>query len=291
MFGLGEKRGQELTFGTRADYENLEPGVDIFGDDQIFKKVEEKVITNKKPSSGSSEAEKSDYCNKLKIYFTFNEINKLEKILDKYKGLNDLKAEYNRTHPKRWLIALIIGILLETSILVVQSLYGGGFNPIIILFAFMLAIGGILLGQWLEFLFYVSEHRNVSQSSEGVEKQNFMKVFLGLVGIILIIFVATVRSISDEEGIDVLVFSITVILGLMVATLEGVREYSVHKLKDLIEYRRIYLRAIATKMHCQNKDKYLLNECSENIKNEIENDCKIIVESIEKYLNNLKKGE
>ncbi|MEJ5172806.1 MAG: hypothetical protein WHT47_03755 [Hydrogenothermaceae bacterium] len=269
---FGEVRGQLLKFGSRANFENLKPHHKSFGDDNVIFEVEKDVILKSKEKLKEGKLDLSEYCSKLKEYFSFKREDEesLEEGLERYRNLEE---EYNKLNPKKWLIALIVGITLETSILIIQSIYGGGFNPVIIIFAFILAMGGILLGQLIGYFFFVSELRKRGQSSHHVESKTGMKIFIGVVGIILIGFISVLRALSDD-GLDLGVLSLTVVLGLMVATLEGIREYNKEKRKDLLMYRRLSLLKRATELHCRNRDLYLSEECDQKIREEIERLCK-----------------
>lgn len=272
---LGEIRGQKLIFGTRADYKNLHPTDKIFGDDTVIFKVERDAILKEKEKYKERDDIPS-FCERLKNYLMYdkNIEQKLETAYDKYL---DLEAEFVKLKPTKWLILLIIGIFMETAILVVQSAFAGGFNPVIILFAFMLAMGGILLGHSLGYFFFISELRRKGQSSVDEESKIPKSVFMAIIGIILILFVAYVRGFSDE-GIDFEVFLLTIVLGLMVATLEGIRENTIIKREEILIYRKLELIKIATKKHCENLGSYLdgIREKCEKYIETFESECKKI---------------
>lgn len=272
---LGEIRGQKLIFGARADYKNLHPNDKVFGDDNVIFKVERDTILKEKEKY-KERGDIPSFCEKLKNYLTYDKSvdDKLETAYEKYM---DLEAEFVKLKPTKWLILLIIGIVMETAILVVQSVFAGGFNPVIILFAFMLAMGGILLGHSLGYFFFISELRRKGQSSAEEESKIPRSIFMAIVGIILILFVAYVRGMADE-GIDFEVFFLTIVLGLMVATLEGVRENTVIKREEILIYRKLELLKIATKKHCENLGVYLegIKDKCENHIEAFENECKKI---------------
>lgn len=272
---LGEIRGQKLLFGARADYKNLHPNDEIFGDDNIIFKVERDVILKEKEKYKEREDIPS-FCEKLKNYLIYDR-NMDEKLETAYEKYTNLESEFVKLKPTKWLIMLILGIVMETAILVVQSAFAGGFNPVIILFAFMLAMGGVLFGHSLGYFFFISELRMKGQSSVDEESKLPRNVFMAVVGIILIFFVAYMRGIS-YEGIDFEVFSLTIVLGVMIATLEGVRENTVIKREEILIYRKLELLKMATKKHCENIGVYLdgIKEKCESYIQIFENECRKI---------------
>lgn len=274
---MGEVRGQKLNFGQRADFRNLSPNDKIFGEDNVIYNVERNVILKEKErlQEGDSPLSFGDFCRNLRKYLEQDRFitENLERGYEKY-GRN-LEIEFSKLNPKKWLFLLILGIVMETSILVIQSAFSGGFNPVIILFAFLLATGGVMFGHSLGSFFFISELRRKGQSSAEEESGMIRDIFVAVIGVILILFVAWFRGVSDE-GIDMEVVLLTVVLGSMVATLEGIRENTERKKKDILIYRRYELLKIATRKHCDSLAVYLegIRENCKDYISDMEDICK-----------------
>lgn len=174
------------------------------------KKIEE-WIKNVGPEKNKNEIE-----TKLKQFTEFlsGEKDKILKSFDKdeYRHMYQEGKESNK-----YLIFLILSIIGETAILIVQSLMGGGFNPLILLYAGLLAVGGWLLGKvWANFsIKYEAQHKGVYDPTKHPSVFNLIYFILGVA---LTLFVAFVRAFTDE-GFDIQVFILTILLALVVAFL------------------------------------------------------------------------
>lgn len=133
-----------------------------------------------------------------------------------------------------WKIMFWMSVLGEVAILTIQSIFSGGFNPFILLYAFLLATGGWLVGDYLGYYFFLDFLRKHQENK--LENESNKKITVTLIfGIVLILFVAIVRAIFsydwDTEGSflsfgRIYVFVFTVILGVLVAIMEGGLSYS-----------------------------------------------------------------
>lgn len=256
---MGKAIGKQLEYGERADIENLRSDEDLWEDNSIFE-IEKKII--KEHLEHCEEEKSNEKCNcrylienlKMYIFVAKDMKDRLQQAKKTYG--QDLKGEYQKLGPTKWLIGFIIAVLLETSILVIQSVSGGGFNPVILLFAGMLAIGGWMLGDSLGYFFYRNEAIKKGVNSRTIESKKLTHVVMGSIGLILILFVASIRSFGDE-GFYFDVFFITLILGVLVSALEGRRKLETMKRDEIIEFRIIQLKDLASAKHKNSLEQYI----------------------------------
>lgn len=241
-----EIKGDELI---RYRFENLPPGQEdkIWDPDIIFelekKHLEEKYfphICEKYKLERNPNIIKWDNL-KSQIERTYiekdvktEEIDRIKE--DFYRKLCPLKGEIIA-----WLIAFILSVIGETVILLVQSIFAGGFNPMIFLFAFLLALGGWFVGKYLGVFFWISKLK-ILQMYTPSYKMGVSEYVSLIIGTILILFVALVRAVFGSEIESVVtyifiswstfyIFILTVILGLTVAFTEGMKIYK-SRLRD-----------------------------------------------------------
>ncbi len=279
MFSDSGYEGKRLNFGERASKENLREESELWKD-SIFFEIEQKAIENffetcvEEKKRGDTQNENCK-CGKMietiKVYLPRGEdARTLRELKDIYGNDLDLKKLYDKLHPTRWLIGFILAVILETSVLVVQALGSGGFNPVILLFAGMLAMGGWVLGYGSGGLFgiYKLKKMGLNTNKESSNKPIFITSVI--VGIIIIVFVAVVRSLGDEVFYFE-TFFLTVILGGLVSLLEALREVDSLTKKHVIDDRIKLLKIKASELHEGNMKNYLEKipeECKEEMKND-----------------------
>jgi hypothetical protein len=210
------------------------------------KKIEE-WIKNVGPQKNKNEIETM-----LKQFTEFlsGEKDKILKSFDK----NEYWHMYQEgKESNKYLIFLILSIIGETAILIVQSLAGGGFNPVILIFAFLLALGGLGIGFFCGQIF-----RKKEAEQKGIynprEDNLLLKHWLALIlGVVLTLFVAYVRGVT-EEGFDIQVFILTILLALVVAFFEAL-------LKNYLDKREfaMYEQIEALKIYASYKHEELLD--------------------------------
>lgn len=156
-----------------------------------------------------------------------------------------------------WRIAFCLSVIGETSILLVQGLLGGGFNPMILLFAGLLGLGGWLCGNFLGAWFWQNQVIKLGKFDPKTDSISTTEKFKLFVGGVLIIFVATVRAIFSTESevtIDfnsIYIFTLTLILGLVVACTEGVVIYLKKKRDWSLSNQQSALKMYASKRHLE----------------------------------------
>lgn len=281
MFFGSAYEGKKLNFGERADKENLREESELWKDESFFN-LERKVIENQlKKCEEKSKISEDDNCTcgkireGLKNYLPKKEdVEILENLKEDYGDDLNLKKEIDKLHPTRWLIGFIVAVVLETSVLVVQAIGSGGFNPVILLFAGMLALGGWLLGYGLGGLLAIYKLKKM-HSMTNRELGNKPMFFIAvIIGIIVIGFVAVVRSLEDEIFYYV-TFFLTIILGGVVAVLEAFRERDSLAKKHIIDSRVKLLRIIASKKHNENIKEYI-EKAPENCREELRKEFGIV---------------
>lgn len=153
-----------------------------------------------------------------------------------------------------WRIVFWLSVIGETLILVVQGLAGGGFNLIILLFAFLLALGGWFCGNFLGAWFWQNNAEKTGTFNPKRDSISRMELFQLFLGVILILFVATIRAVFSTEstGIDfnsMYVFTLTIILGLVVAGTEGSCIYLKKKRNWCLTNQEDALKMYASEQH------------------------------------------
>ncbi len=192
-----------------------------------------------------------------------------DKFIEDYKELKEsekeeivnklLKGEYQKLCPKYitvWLlfVLFILSIIGETAILIVQALMGGGFNPIILLYAGLLAVGGSLIGHFMGKFFTKKEAQQRGLYNPDEHSLTRWSWFL-ILGVALTLFVAFVRAFTDE-GFDIQVFILTILLALVVAFFECLYEKEKDKREKAIQEQERALRIYASKRHKESLKRY-----------------------------------
>jgi len=250
--------GKEPKFGERVsrDHISLEFTEDHFWTNyrlffdrerECIEKEIKKIIEenkNKEPEALWREIE-----DKIKgIYVSIEEQdpNFLEKIK---------KSEFFKNVPEQrkifvWKLLFIFSILFETLVLVFQSIFGGEFNPVILIFAFILAAGGFLLGEVLgDYLVY--EHfAKKGEAKPAYTPGTIKTILMGLGGLIAILFVAFLRSLgTDEINEKVTIIGLTILLGFIVAVADAYKKKLIEIRKHYIEEQEKGLKMMASKLH------------------------------------------
>lgn len=252
MGGVGEAIGKQLKFGETAGIENLRDENEVFEID-CFYNLQKQVIDAeiKKRLSEKSGEERLNMWNSLKGQIKTTYCNEPKFEMKEYEEAE--KGWYKKNCPDKkelikWRILFWIAVLFESSILIVQGLLSGDFNPFVIVLAFLLGVGGFFQGQWLGALFHANWLRRVHMAS-GTEKTT-MELILGIVGTILILFVAAIRAIGSYDQFEFLnVFFLTIFLGEVVSIAEAVFLNSKKKMNFCILKQEQACKVRAAKRH------------------------------------------
>jgi len=268
LFG-GLFKGEKLKFGDRAAFVNVPPhkADQIWSNERILFEIEREVIENyianevenrlKNEQNPNKDSVWKDIENKIrKFYIKTEEID--TKLIERVKNREFAKITPSKGTIYGWWFLLIVGLVAETSILVLQSVFGGaGFNPVIIFYGFLLGGGGFFLGKAIG---EIMKHYEFAIRGE-LTKENRLKVVevlkFGTAGILIIAFIAVVRSFSVETPREKFtVIGLTVLLGLSVALIEGYRKKLSELRNHFLEDLQRGLQQIATKLHSEMLDSY-----------------------------------
>jgi len=136
---------------------------------------------------------------------------------DKYRGESPTSSAVTRL-----LILFWIAACCEVTIFVVQGIFSGGFNPIIILLAVLLAFGGFLTGAGLGRMLDAGWQNSFLHESHPVSGIVWAQVILGCV---LMLSVAVFRAYGAGELVPgILAFLITMLLGALCALFETLHQ-------------------------------------------------------------------
>ncbi|HKS26030.1 MAG TPA: hypothetical protein VJZ76_24780 [Thermoanaerobaculia bacterium] len=166
----------------------------------------------------------------------------------------------------RMLILFWVAACCEVTIFVVQGLFSGGFNPIIILLAVLLAFGGFLAGAGLGKMLYASWHNSFLHEPYPISGIVWAQFILGC---ILMLSVAVFRAYgAGELAPGILAFLITILLGALCTLFETLHQlaklkreacllrqgqaqtwtaYATHRV-NLARYRELFLSQLAQRV-------------------------------------------
>ncbi|QER41754.1 hypothetical protein F1847_02930 [Thermodesulfobacterium sp. TA1] len=163
-------------------------------------------------------------------------------------------VELCRANPIRWLILFILGAIAEVVILLIQAILGGeGFNPFVLIYGGLLAVGSGLLGYGAAHLERIANERRAGVYKPKSKTELYFSIYAPiLIGIILILFVAAVRGLGDE--FDVRIFLFTVLLGLVVSFFEYKHIMVKKGQEDAFVYLKKKQLVLATQKHKKFKE-------------------------------------
>lgn len=176
---------------------------------------------------------------------------------------------------RTWLIFTVIAVLAELSVVIIQGLFSGDFNPFIIVLAIMLGLGGILQGYGLGTLFFRGWLKSID---EGIKERHHAWWTVGI-GTVLILLVSGSRAFGSFETLQfLLVFFITLFFGEAVAISEAMHKKLKETRKWCLGIQLQAQRFHATRGHtekleeykkfyeAQQSQKYLANPNNDDIK-------------------------
>ena len=275
---MPEADGQMLEFEQRAGIRNLTSAEasDFWSGKELIFFQKEKVkiieklekeaneITNKCKEEGKTilyedEIEKNEWRelkNKIiNTYCRYSYDGRFENFIKK-----TLKKSYNLgTH---FFVLFIIAIILEFVVLLFQSVgmaltEGEDLDVTVIGMAFfyavLLAIGGVLLGKGLGKWFASKEMKDEGISDVSTFKMNMSDYVFIVIGMVLIIAISIIRTIAGG-GLQALF--ITLLLGILIATLEGIRVRFNLMRSFIAKYREAYFLYLASNEHLKNLNYY-----------------------------------
>lgn len=223
--------GVNLTFNNRAGKENFNESDDIWDIDLIYR-IESKCIHShlkdqsnlKSPPQWENNIEKE-----IKDTYAKESENLVAVSMVNLQKAN--KGEYKKMAPtesaiRTWLIFTVIAVLAELTVVIIQGMFSGDFNPFIVVLAIMLGLGGILQGYGLGTLFFRGWLKSIN---EGIKESHHAWWAVGI-GTVLILLVSGARAFGSFETLQfLLVFFITLFFGEAVAISEAMHK----KLKEM----------------------------------------------------------
>lgn len=191
---------------------------------------------------------KSNYANEKKdmVVISRDEIERAAQ--GKYKKIAPTDSAI-----KTWLIFTVIAVLAELSVVIIQGLFSGDFNPFIIVLAIMLGLGGILQGYGLGTLFFRGWLKSIG---EGVKERHHAWWTVGI-GTVLILLVSVFRAVGSLEMLQFfIVFFITLFFGEAVAISEAMHKKLEETRKWCLGIQLQAQRAHATRGHYEKLEEY-----------------------------------
>lgn len=268
LFG-GLFEGEKLEFGSRATFKNVPPhkADQIWSDERLLFEIEREVIEKhiadevenrlKNEQNPNKDSVWKDIENKIReIYIKTKEID--TKLIERVRNREFAKITPSEGTIYAWWFLLFVAVVAETFILVLQSVFGeAGFNPVILIYGFLLGLGGFFLGQALGKIMSYYEFAKRGE----LTKENRLNVVTVLlfttIGILSIAFVAVVRSFGVETPREIFtVIGLTVLLGLSVALIEGYRKKLSELRKHFLHEQERGLQQIASKLHSEMLNSY-----------------------------------
>lgn len=265
--------GKKIEFGERAKLENIPASASedqVLRNESVLFEIEKKVIEEEIEYSINSTFEKERNITENIKNQKWQELEK--NIKSKYCNVEtdrlneDLRkkvesGEFFRKVPRKskitiWGILLAIGIIMETLVLVVQSILGGDFNPIILLYGALLGFGGFLIGHGLSDMIVEWDFRKKGEFKE--EHRKSLASIIGIaIGLIIVLFVAFIRQLGLEEASEKIVaVSLTFVLAALVAFLESMRNKFIKEREYYLSVFQKALQYIASKKHKENLESY-----------------------------------
>ena len=254
-------QGIELKFGKRADIENISPdhGVEyIFENPRVLYDLEKEAIAKhiktRTDELCNNEEEKKKLIQTIKDHYCRGYEKDDITIINEAIKDNLFKRKFHSTSAIIGYTAAFFGIIaFEMAILIIIGLsQGGGFNPMILVFAGLILVGSFVTSLLFGDYFFEKELGRLSKFDRSYVLTTIERALAFVFGPILLLFVSGVRAIgaySLEEKI--IVFTVTFVLALVAAIFEGVA----HKLSELnkwaIDQQVNALRKYASKLHCE----------------------------------------
>jgi len=253
--------GKALKFGERATLENIEAneGISSLKTENILFNKEKEVIESKIDTEKITSKNKDQMWQELE-----NKIKTTYCNLDPYKEYSTLAPDlgiYVDKIPSKgkiiaWTILLWIGLIAETFILVVQSILGGDFNPIILLYGALLGFGGFFIGHGLGDFIIEWDFRDLGQFKKEFKTSSASIIGI-VVGLIIVSFVAFIRQLGLEEPSEkITAIGLTFVLAGMVAYLESMRYRFKKERGYYMTIVQKILQYIATKNHKEHLENY-----------------------------------
>lgn len=253
--------GEKLKFGERASMRNVPVGTpeENIWDEKLFFNIESETIKKyihqqvQDTVANNAEVDKESLWRKLEAEIRENYVISPDtELVERVKNKEFAKIIPSRRQILMWWVLFVVSVLIETSILAIQTLFSGSFNPVILIYGFLLGLGGFFLGEALGDILFYNEFAKLGEIRREHRLNVAKLIIFSAVGILLIAFVAIVRSFG-AYGVreKFIVIAITVLLGLSVAVIDGYRK----KLSELRKYLLIEqergLRHVASALHAE----------------------------------------
>jgi hypothetical protein len=172
------------------------------------------------------------------VFRKIENYTKLDVDTRKIQDLERLYSSHNisalcRKSANLWLFLFILGAIAETIVLLIQALLSGeGFNPVIFIYGGLLATGSFLLGRGFAAFEILRKYKKVGIYTEQELGLPNIPAFLAI-GILLILFVSSIRALGEEIFIGIFFF--TILLGITVSLFEFMHFRTKKMIEDAIE--------------------------------------------------------
>ncbi len=250
--------GVKLTFENRAGKEHFNESDDIWDIDLIYR-IESSCIHShlrdranlESPPQWENNIEKEIkdfYAKESKELVAVSDDNLRKAARGEYKKMAPTESAI-----RTWLIFTAIALLAELSVVIIQGLFSGDFNPFIIVLAIMLGLGGILQGYGVGSLFF---RRWLKSIGEGTAEHHTEWWTIGI-GTVLILLVSAFRAFGSFEAFQfLLIFSITLFFGEAVAISEAMHRKLQEMRKWCLDIQQRAQHFHATRGHKEKLEDY-----------------------------------
>jgi len=254
-------QGIELKFGKRADIENISANYDveyIFENPRVLYDLEKEAIAKhiktRTDELCNNEEEKKKLIQTIKDYYCRGYEKDDITIINEAIKDNLFKRKFHSTSAIIGYTAAFVGIIaFETAILIIIGLSeGGGFNPMILVFAGLIFFGSFVTSLLFGDYFFEKELGRLNKFDRSCVLTTIERVIAFVFGPILLFFVSGIRAIGAYSLKEkIIVFALTSFLAFLAAFFEG-EARKISKLnKWAIKQQVEALRKYASKLHCE----------------------------------------
>lgn len=253
---------QHLHGMERASVEHLQPTQywDLNGKAAVeTRHISETLIpasVNEFVSDGKTNPEEgwTSFAINLKTTYIRHRINPDPEIMNRSRS-----GDYQREAPSSRAVMTTMALFwlasaLEVFVFVLQALFGGSFNPVILLLAALLATGAFMIGNGLGQIIYRRWCTSYLKAASETAKVNVANIALGLV---ILMTVALFRAYGVGEFVaGFFAFVITLLLGAICALFETLHSSLKSKRERLLLLQGQAQEWIADAAHEQRFDEY-----------------------------------
>jgi hypothetical protein len=222
-----------LKFGERASHENFSPDADEWDFHLVFNLEKEAIDNYLREQAGANwrelksvqaaQEQMPDLNNSIAATYAPSGDKPIQRVYDDAaRGSLRLEAPTNGKI-RAMTTLLVLSVIAESTVMLIQQVLATDFNPFILVFAFMLAVGGFLQGHGVGNLIF----RRWKEDTRRAEKGDRPLIYWieVSVGTLLILLIASARSVFLFEPLMIfLLFSVTLFFGEAVSLFEALRE-------------------------------------------------------------------